>query len=169
MNLQFVILLSYFRLRKITFLFRNLAITWPLSWKFQRFNAIDGSIELLKNGWISKKFQLKWKLKYRYTRPKQWTPLTKSSRLPPSPNPPYKILQRFLNKNPLNQIDTNIQTFASKVLQECSSWVSRNGAVQMFFSDTNQKHVSWKICKVRKIFGSVSGAYYFQCQVSWSS
>ena len=34
-----------------------------LSGKFQRFNAIDGSIEMLKNNSISKKFQLKWAIK----------------------------------------------------------------------------------------------------------
>ena len=33
-------------------------------------------------------------------------------------------------------------------------------------SDTMQKHVCQKICKVRKGFGGVLGAYYFQCQVS---
>ena len=47
----------------------------------------------------------------------------------------------------------------------CSSWVSRNGAVQMFFSATKQKHICWKIFKVRKVFGCVAGAYYFQCQL----
>ena len=40
-------------------------------------------------------------------------------------------------------------------------WCSAN-----IFSDTKQKHVSWKICKVRKVFGCVAGAYYFQCQVN---
>ena len=34
------------------------------------------------------------------------------------------------------------------------------------FSDTKQKHVCCKICKVRKVFGCVAGTYYFQCQVS---
>ena len=47
------------------------------------------------------------------------------------------------------------------MLQECSSWTSRNSEVQIFLSDTKQKHVSWKICKVRKVFGCVAGAYYF--------
>ena len=56
------------------------------------------------------------------------------------------------------------------MLQECSFWVSRNGAVQMFFSDTKQRHVCWKIySKVRNDFGCVAGAYYFQFQVSWGS
>ena len=51
------------------------------------------------------------------------------------------------------------------LLSECF----RNCAVQMLFFDTIQKHVYWKICKVRKAFGCVSGTYYFQCQVNWSS
>ena len=34
------------------------------------------------------------------------------------------------------------------------------------FSDTKQENVCWKICKVRKVFGCVAGAYDFQCQVS---
>ena len=29
-------------------------------------------------------------------------------------------------------------------------------------ADNLQKHVCWKICKVRKLFGCVAGAYYFQ-------
>ena len=46
-------------------------------------------------------------------------------------------------------------------------WASRNGGVQMFFSDTKQKHVCWKIFSYfRKDFGCVATAYYFQCQVS---
>ena len=31
------------------------------------------------------------------------------------------------------------------------------------------KKVCWKISKVRRVFGFVAGAYYFQCQVSWGS
>ena len=42
----------------------------------------------------------------------------------------------------------NIQTFAVKMLQECNFWAFRNSAAQTFFSDTKQKHVWWKICKV---------------------
>ena len=35
------------------------------------------------------------------------------------------------------------------------------------YSDTEHKHVYWKTSKkVRNYFGCVSGAYYFQCQVS---
>ena len=45
---------------------RNLAIILPLKFKlsekFQRFNASDESIEMLKNGWISKNFNKNEKL-----------------------------------------------------------------------------------------------------------
>ena len=37
------------------------------------------------------------------------------------------------------------------------------------FSDIKQKHICWKICKLRKVFGCDSGAHYFQCQKSWGS
>ena len=37
------------------------------------------------------------------------------------------------------------------------------------FFDIKQKYVFWKICKVRKVFDCIAGAYYFQCQVSWGS
>ena len=60
----------------------------------------------------------------------------------------------------------NTQIFAFKVLQQCSSWEQRNGLVQISFFDTKQKHVCRKICKLRKVFGCVSGACYFQCQLS---
>ena len=94
------------KLREIRLLMRNLVIILPLksklSGKFQRFNVIDWSIEMLKNSWISQKFQLKWKLKYRSTRPKQRAPLTKSSHLSPSPTPPDKILLCLWDKNFLN-------------------------------------------------------------------
>ena len=37
-----------------------------------------------------------------------------------------------------------IQTFAFEVLQECSFWASRNGAVQIFFLTSNSKKVARK-------------------------
>ena len=48
-------------------------------------------------------------------------------------------------------------------------WSVRKGCSANVFSDTKQQHNCWKICKVRKVFGCVAGAYYFQCQVSWGS
>ena len=125
-------------------LMRNLAVILPLKCKFsgqfQRFDATDKSIKIEM--------------------------LFPTSHVPPSPTPikfyylsETKIfLRRYLQ----------IYRRAFKVLQECSSWVPRNGACNIF-SDTKHKHDCFKICKVRNIFGCVAGACYFQCQVSWGS
>ena len=80
-------------------------------------------------------------------RPKQRVPLKKSSRIPLSSIPPDKILLRIWNKNLLNWIHRIIQEFSFKVLQECSSWVSRNGAVQMFFLTPNRNMLPEKFVK----------------------
>ena len=48
------------------------------------------------------------------------------------------------------------------MIQECSFWASRNGAVQMFLLTPNRNIFAGKFVKVTKVFGSVSGAYYFQ-------
>ena len=54
----FIVVLFYIERKWL--LMRNLAtispLTSKLSGKFQCFNAIDGSIEMLKNSWISKNF-----------------------------------------------------------------------------------------------------------------
>ena len=54
----FTVILFYFERKRL--LMTNLAIILPwkskLSGKFQRFNAIDESIEMLKSSWISKNF-----------------------------------------------------------------------------------------------------------------
>ena len=39
---------------------------------------------------------------------------------------------------------------------------SRNGAVQML----HQPDFCWNICKVKKVFGCVAGAYLFQCRLT---
>ena len=61
--------------------------------------------------------------------------------------PADKILLRLWNKHFLTEICRNIQTFAFKVLQECSFWVSRNGAVQMFFLTLNRNLFARKFLK----------------------
>ena len=62
--ISYFIVISFCIERK-RFLMRNLATILPLkpklSGKFQRFNAIDGSIKLLKKSWISKKIPVKIK------------------------------------------------------------------------------------------------------------
>ena len=69
---------------------------------------------------------------------------------PSPPTPSDKILLRLWNKNFLRKIYINIQTFAFKVLQECSSWVSGRDAVQMFFLITNRKVFAGKFVKCEK-------------------
>ena len=116
-----------------------------------------------------KTFNYNEKLKKRSMRPKQWASLNKSLCLPPSSTPPDKILLRLWNKNFLNYIYRIIQTSAFKMLQECSSWVSRICAVQTFFLIKKEEHLCRKNCEVRKVCGCVSGKYYFQCQSSRGS
>ena len=84
------------------------------------------------------KFQLKWKIVKHFARPKQRTALKKLFSLPPSHLPPDKTLLRLWNKNFVKEIYRNIKAFAFKVLQECSSWASINGAVQIFFLAPNR-------------------------------
>ena len=93
------------------------------------------------------KFQLKRKIvKNCKTRPKQRAALFS---LHQPTIPPHKILLHLWNKNFLREINRNIQTFAFKVFQKSSSWVSRNGAVQMIFLTPNRnifagKFVNWE-------------------------
>ena len=75
-----------------------------------------------------------------------------------------KQAQSFIRK-----IYRKLQTFTFKVIQECSSWESRKGAVQLFFltPKKKKKNACQKICKGRQVFGCVAGACYFECRVSW--
>ena len=109
-----------------------------------------------------RKLQLEGKIVKHFMRPKQRAALKKFFRLPPTHSPPDKILLRLWSKNFLIDIYRNIQIFAFKVLQGCSSWASRNGAVQMFLLKPNRNMFAGK---VKKVFASVARAYYFQCQV----
>ena len=103
---------------------RNLATVLPLksklSGELQRFSAVNGSMEMLINNWISKKIKLKWTILKHF---QQWAALRKL--LCP---PPDKNFLRHWNKNFLTEIHSNIQTLAFQVLQECSSLAFRNGA-----------------------------------------
>ena len=113
------------------------------------------------------KFHLKWKIVKHFARSKQWVTLRKLSSLPPSLPSQDKTLLRRWNKSFLKEIFRNVQAFAFKVLQECSSWASRNGACNIF-SDTKQKHDCWKICEVRNIFGCVARALSSELRfVNW--
>ena len=45
----------------------------------------------------------------------------------------------------------HIQTFAFKVLQECGSWASRNGAVQILFLTPNRNMFSGIFVKSERV------------------
>ena len=92
-----------------------------------------------------------------FTKPKQRAALRKLFSLPPTNPPPNKILLRLWNKNFLTDIYRNIQTFAFKVLQECSSWASRNGAVQLFFLTPNRNMFAGKFVKSERFLAVFRG------------
>ena len=96
-----------------------------LSEKFQRFNGIYRSIEMLKNSWIFKNFILKWKIVKYFARPKQRSALRKLFPLQPRKKL-VKALLHLWNKSSFKGVFRNIQAFAFKMLQECRSWASRN-------------------------------------------
>ena len=88
---------------------------------------------------------------------------------PPIPNPPpirYNLAtsleQKFSYGDIQKYTDICFQSATRMQFFGVKKWCSPN-----VFSDTKQKHVCWKICKVRKVFDCVAGAYYFQCQVCW--
>ena len=150
----FMFILFHFEKKRL--LMRNLATFLPLSPNcLENFSVpIDGSIKMLKNSWI---FETK-------QRSKQRAALKKLFSVPPD-----KSFLRLWNKIFLTGTYRNIQTFTFQLLRECSSWEAINGVVQMFFSDINEKHFCWKICKMSKASGSVAGLHFLKCWVSWGS
>ena len=64
---------------------------------------------------------------------------------------PFKNLLRLWNKYFLTQIYRNTQTFAFKVPKECSSWTSRNGAVQTFYLTPDRNMFAGKFVKSEKL------------------
>ena len=65
------------------------------------------------------------------------------------PLPPDKGFLPTWNKYFLTEICRNMQAFAFQALRECSSWASRNGAVQMdFFAFFLPGIFSWKLAFV---------------------
>ena len=121
---------------------RNEAATLPLksklSGKFQRFNAINRCIEMLKLVEFSK---ISIEIKNCNTFCK-------------APIPPREQTLLRLGNNFFKEIYTNI--FAFKVIQECSSWASRNGVVQIFFLILHRNIFAGKfVTKVFGCFGSI--------------
>ena len=152
----FIVILFYIETKWL--LMRNLTTVLPLKSKlpakFQRFNAIGGSIKMLKSSPISKKIQLKWKVVQHFTKPKQQSALRKLFRLPathPHQVKPYYVFgTKFFSRRYIEIHRNLLSKCIKKVVlgrqkRKCFFWCSAN-----FFSDKKQKHVCWKICKVRK-------------------
>ena len=102
-------------------------------------NCLENFSEILENSWIS----IKVKNFKTFSSPNQRASLRKF--LVPLPDKSFLLLW---NKRFLMEIYKNIQTFAFEVLRKCSSWASRNGAVQMFFltrtrNSLQENWVSW--------------------------
>ena len=101
--------------------------------KFQRFNAIDGSIELLK---MVEYLKMSTKMKNCKTFYEAQTASRPSGNhsAPPNQIKSYYVSGTKIFLQRCTEIYRNIQKYtAFTVLQECSSWASRNDAVQMFF------------------------------------
>ena len=143
----FIVILFY--IERTWLPMRNLAIILPLkselSGKFQRFNAIDESINLLKNSWISKNFDYCKMKNFKTFFENQSASLLKEIiQPPPLAVPPDKILLCLWNKNFHREIYRNTQKFAFKVLQESSSLASGNRAVQIVFLTPNRNMFAGK-------------------------
>ena len=95
-----------------------MALKSKLSGKFQCFNAINGSIKMLKK----------------------------------IPFPKISIKMK------------NCKTFYFKVLQECSSWASRGGAVQMFFLTPNKNMLAKTFVKSESILAVLRENIIFNVQ-----
>ena len=162
--------LSIYFERKIIYIMRNLAtillnclenfsvsILWmkvSTCWNIVEFPKI--SIQIVQH----------------FTRPKERAALRKLLSLSPTPPPTPNQIKSYYVSGPKTILQRYTEIYRhidiDKVLQECSSWASRNGAMQMFFLTPNRKVFAGKFVKWEK-FCCVAGAYYFQFQVSWSS
>ena len=94
-----------------------------------------------------RKFNLKWKIVKHFTRPNQRAILLKLFSILQTHPQPKKFLLCLWNKNFLTELYRNTQTSTFKVLEECSSWTSRNEAVEMFFLTPNTNTVSGEFVK----------------------
>ena len=125
---------------------RNVAAILPLksklSGKFQRFNAINRCIEMLKIVEFSKisiKTQKSNRLKNFFQ-----SPLIPPPPPPPShKNKPYYVSETIFFK----EIYRDILTFACKVVQKCSYWASRNRVVKIFFLTPQRNMFAGKFVK----------------------
>ena len=85
--------------------------------------------EVVEQNWQS----VTWKIVKNFARPKQRATIRKLFSLLPLTKSPDQILSFLWNKNILTEIYRNVQTFAFKVLRECSLRASRKGSMQCYF------------------------------------
>ena len=92
--------------------------------------------------WVSKNFNWNWNILKHFTMSKQQAVTRKLFG-----SSPDKSLLRLQNKSFLTEIYRDIQTFAFQVLQKCSSWMSRNRAVQAIFLTSTRNIFAGKFVK----------------------
>ena len=130
------------------------------------YEKFGHNLTIAEKKWIFKKFQFKWKIVKHFMRPIQRAALSKSFSLPTL----YHIKSYYISRAKVSHGDVQkytdicFQSASRKQFLRVQIWCRAN-----VFSDTKQKHVCCKLCRVTKVFGCVAGAYYFQCQVSWGS
>ena len=159
-------------LRKSDFLEKfshNLTLEVQIVWKISVFQYYWW------NYWNSEKQFAKKKIWKCFARLKQQPALRKLFS-----HPSNKSFLRFWNKNFPTEIYRNIHCTKNEEILNgklhflCSDtdiWFPSTSRMQVlavwkwcsanvFFLTTNQNHVCWKICKVRKVFGCVAGVYF---------
>ena len=130
----------------ICYFFCHVVLYWEKLSFYEKFSrSLTLEIQIVWK--IVQKFQLKWKIVNYFASFKQRTAWTELFSLPPFHPTPNKTWLRLWNKNLFKEIYRNIQTYAFKVLQECSSRKSRNGLVQIFFLSPNRNMFSGKFVK----------------------
>ena len=77
----------------------------------------------------------------------------------PTPNHPFHPhqIRSYHVSDIFKEIYRNIQTFDFKLLQECSSWASRTGAVQIFFLAPNRNMFVGKLVKSERFWTVLQG------------
>ena len=136
----------------------SLSLEVQIVWKISAFQCYWWKYRNVEKQLNSQTFQLKWWILKHFTRSKHRVNLRKSFTLP-SDKSWTKIFIRW---------HTGIYRY---LLSKCfeNAVLGRLEMVncKWFFSDTNQKHVCWKICKMSKVFGCVAGVYFLNCWMTW--
>ena len=152
-------------------LMRNLPIILPLKSKLSGNFSVSILLMKVSECWKIvefRKISIKMKNCKTFYETQTASRLKEIIKLPPPPCYQIKSYYVFVTKIFSGRYTETYRHLLSKCFKNVDfgvrDWCSAN-----VFSDAKQKHVCWKICKVRKAFGCASGTYYFQCQVSWGS